>query len=201
MDAMKASIRGCTGWFAVVGVVFVLASRLGADEQADHEALRKIKAIYEEAVKSDDLNKLLPHLGGNMTAVTPTGEEVKGPQELQAYFKRIWELIGKGGAYQVKVNVTNTDLYGDIAVSYGTTDEFVKTDAGKEYRFPMLWTAIAKREDNAWKAVRMHGSIDPLTNVFVKTQLQAIRWMYGLSGLFAGLVLGFLLSFLRRARS
>ncbi|MGH7846755.1 MAG: YybH family protein [Candidatus Binatia bacterium] len=201
MDVMKSFMRGYTCWFAVVGFVLVMTSNLDADEQADHDALRKIKAVYEEAVKSDDLSRLLPHLSENLTAVTPTGEEVKGGQELQAYFKRIWDLIGKGGAYQVKVNVTNTDLYGDIAVSYGTTEEFVKSDAGKEYRFPMLWTAVAKREDNGWKAVRMHGSIDPLGNVFVKTQLNAIKWMYGVGGLIAGLVIGFLLSFLRRART
>jgi len=188
-------------YFGVVGLLLSSPSALRADEQADHEALRKIKAVYEEAVKSDDLTKLSPHLGANITAVTPTGEEVKGAKELQSYFKSIWNLIGKGGTYQVKVNVTNTDLYADIAVSYGTTDEFVKTAEGKEYKFPMLWTAVARRDGDGWKAIRMHGSMNPLTNVFVTTQLNATKWIYGGGGLIVGLVGGFLLRMFWRPRS
>jgi ketosteroid isomerase-like protein len=194
-------MKGYRWWVGVVGFVIARATVGYAAEEADHEALRKIKADYEESVKSDDLSKLIPHLGGNMTAVTPTGEEVKGAQQLQSYFKSIWDLIGKGGTYQVKVNVTNTDLYGDIAVSYGTTDEFVKTAEGREYKFPMLWTAVARREDGGWKAIRMHGSMNPLSNVFVTTQLNATKWIYGGGGVLVGLIVGFLLSMLRRART
>jgi ketosteroid isomerase-like protein len=201
MDNMKFKRRGCRLAIGVIAVVLSSASALHADEQADHEALRKIKAVYEEALKSDDLTKLFPHLGANLTAVTPTGEEVKGTQQLQSYFKSIWGLIGQGGTYQVKVNVTNTDLFGDIAVSYGTTDEFVKTAEGREYKFPMLWTAVARREEGAWKAIRMHGSMNPLTNVFVTTQLNATKWIYGGGGLIIGLAVGFLLSMLWRSRS
>lgn len=198
---MKLTLKEHPRWFGMIGIVLAGATIVYAAEEADHDALRKIKAVYEEAVKSDDLTKLLPHLGANLTAVTPTGEEVKGAQELQSYFKSIWNLIGKGGAYQVKVNVTNTDLYGDIAVSYGTTDEFVKTAEGKEYKFPMLWTAVARRDGDSWKAIRMHGSMNPLTNVFVTTQLNATKWIYGGGGLIVGLVVGFLLPMLRRSRS
>lgn len=185
--------------FGVVGLLLLAPLVLLADEQTDREALVKIRGIYEEAVKSDDLSKLFPHLGGNFTAVAPTGVEVKGTQELQSYFKGIWDLIGKGGAYQVKVNATGTEFYGDIAVSYGTTDEFVKTAEGKEYKFPMLWTAVSRREDGGWKAIRMHGSMDPLSNVFVKTQLSATKWIYGGGGVVVGLIVGFLLAMLRRS--
>jgi ketosteroid isomerase-like protein len=194
-------MKGYRWWVGMVGFALADATGVNAAEDADHDALRKIKAVYEESMKSDDLSKLLPHLGGNMTAVTPTGEEVKGAQQLQSYFKSIWDLIGKGGTYQVKVNVTNTDLYGDIAVSYGTTDEFVKTAEGREYKFPMLWTAVARREESGWKAIRMHGSMNPLSNVFVTTRLNATKWIYGGGGLIVGLVVGFLLRMFWRSRS
>jgi ketosteroid isomerase-like protein len=198
---MKIYTRAHRLCFGLIGLLLSSPLALYADEQADREALAKIRGIYEEVVKSDDLSKLLPHLSGNFTAVAPTAVEVKGTQELQSYFKGIWDLIGKGGAYQVKVNATNTEFYGDIAVSYGTTDEFVKTAEGKEYKFPMLWTAVSRREDGGWKAIRMHGSIDPLTNVFVKTQLNATKWIYGGGGVAVGLVAGLFLAMLRRARS
>lgn len=186
---------------AVIAVLLATAGTNFAAEEADREALRKIRGLYEEVVKSDDLTRLMPYLPPNLTAVTPTGEEVKGPKELEAYFKRIWGLIGQGGSYQVKVNVGGTDLYGDVAVSHGTTDEHVRTAAGREYKFPMLWTAVSRKDNDGWKVIRMHGSIDPLSNPFVRTELKATRWIFGLGGLILGLVVGILTRFIRLRRS
>jgi ketosteroid isomerase-like protein len=178
----------------------VLASTLGAAEnEADRAALAKVRTLYEEVVQSDDLTKLAPYLHPELTAVTPTGMQVKGPQELQAYFKKIWGLIGKEGRYQVKVNVGETAIFGNIAVSYGTTDEFVRTAGGREYQFPLLWTAVSHKEKGQWKVIRMHGSIDPLHNAFVNDQLKMSKITYGLGGLVLGLVAGFLLRWRRRA--
>ena len=186
---------------ALLLLLLVPTRLLWADEEADRAALRKIKALYEDVVGSDDITKLLPYLPANLTAVTPTGEEVQGPQELQAYFKRIWALIGKGGTYQVKVNVSSTDFYGDIAVSSGTTDERVRSAAGQEYQFPMLWTAVSRKEGEQWQVVRMHGSIEPLSNVFVAAQLHMTKLLYGIGGGVAGLTVGLLFHFWRRART
>jgi hypothetical protein len=47
----------------------------------------------------------------------------------------------------------------------------------------------------------MHGSIDPLTNVFVTTQLNTLKWIYGVGGLIVGLILGILTRFIRFRRS
>jgi ketosteroid isomerase-like protein len=189
-------------FFLALGGIFLLGPAPSrADEEADRAELRKLRALYEEVVKSDDLTKLMPYLPPSLTAVTPTGEQVKGPNELQEYFKKIWGMIGRGGTYQVKVNLGSTDLYNDIAVSYGTTDEFIKTAEGTEYQFPMLWTAVSRKENGAWKVIRMHGSIDPLTNVFVTTQLNTLKWVYGVGGLIVGLILGILTRFIRFRRS
>lgn len=186
----------------LVLTVILLASTdiLQADEEADRATLRQIKTLYEQVVRSDDITPLLPYLPANLTAVTPTGEEVKGPQQLQAYFHGIWAMIGKGGTYQVKVNVGSTDFYGDIAVSSGTTDETVRSAAGKEFQFPMLWTAVSRKENEQWQVIRMHGSINPLSNVFVLAQLRMTKLLYGGGGIVLGLGVGLLFHFLQRPR-
>jgi ketosteroid isomerase-like protein len=175
-----------------------------ADEEADRAALRNIRSLYEQVVQTDDLSKLLPYLAADMTAVTPTGEEVKGPQELQAYFKKVWDMIGKGGAYKVKANLGRTDFYGDLAVSSGTTDEFIRSSAGNEFKQLGFWTAVSQKKDGEWKVIRMHGSIDPLKNSFVTTfhaaELKLNRLLFGLGGLVLGLVIGFAPRFMRRRR-
>lgn len=47
----------------------------------------------------------------------------------------------------------------------------------------------------------MHGSIDPLTNVFVMAQLRLTQWLYGAGGVVVGLGVGLLLRGLRRRRT
>ncbi len=176
-----------------------------ADEEAERAALRRIRETYEQVVQSNDLSKLMPYLAKDFTAVTPTAEQVKNPAELQGYFKRVWELIGKGGIYNVKVNVDQTDLYGDIAVSRGTTEEFIRSSIGNEFKERGFWTAVSQKQDGEWKVIRMHGSINPLTNSFVThfraVELRTTKWVYGLGGLILGLAVGFLTRFIRRSRS
>ena len=65
----------------------------------------------------------------------------------------------------------------------------------------MLWTAVSRKEKDEWKVIRMHGSIDPLTNVFVVTQVNTVKLVYGLGGLILGLVVGILIRFIRSRRS
>jgi hypothetical protein len=64
----------------------------------------------------------------------------------------------------------------------------------------MLWTAVSRKVEGDWNVIRMHGSIDPITNVFVMTELKAAKWIYGLGGLILGLALGVLSRFIRRRR-
>jgi ketosteroid isomerase-like protein len=189
--------------FAVVaGCALLIPGISHADEQEDRAALSKIRGIYEEVVKTDDLTKLMPYLAEDLSAVTPTGEEVKSPQELQAYFKKVWGMIGKGGTYEVKANLGRTDFYGDIAVSSGTTDESIRSAAGNDFKQLGLWTAVTRKIDGQWKVIRMHGSMDPLTNSFVTTfraaELKITKLIYGLGGLGVGLLVGFGFHFLRR---
>lgn len=193
-------------FFAMVtGCALLIPEISHADEQEDRAALSKIRGLYEEVVKTDDLSKLMPYLADNMTAVTPTGEEVKSPQELQAYFKKVWEMIGKGGTYEVKANLGRTDFYGDIAVSSGTTDEFIRSSAGNDFKQLGFWTAVTRKTDGQWKVIRMHGSMDPLTNSFVTTfraaELKITKMIYGLGGLGVGLLVGFGFYFIRRRQT
>jgi hypothetical protein len=51
---------------------------------------------------------------------------------LKAYWKQIQDLIGPGGSYLVTVNVAKTDLYGDVAVSRGDTQDVVQLGSGRE---------------------------------------------------------------------
>lgn len=160
-----------------------------ADEEADHAALRMIRTNYEDAVNSGDLSKIKNDLSKDVTGVMVTGRSVAGYDGLVSYWKEVQSLIGTGGTYHVTVNVDKTDLFGDVAVSHGTTDEAVRLPNGKELDFSAFWTAVSHKEDGTWKVVRMEATMNPIDNVFVSLQLKKAKLIYGIGGLVAGILL------------
>ena len=172
----------------VVLILTVMAgsAAVGADEAADHDAFRKIKALYEEGVNSGDLSKFAPFLDSKFTAVVGTGDVIHGADELQAYWKKIYGLIGAGGTYHAKIKPDPTEFFGDFAVAHGTTDEQVRTGSGQEYAFQSFWTVVGRRDGDSWKVIRAHGSMNPITNPFIERQVAAARLMFGIGGVVLG---------------
>lgn len=183
---------------AVAAILCCWTSVVRADDDADRAALRMIRTNYETAVNSGDLTKLKNDLSDGITGVMVTGEAVKGFDGLVNYWKGIQNLIGPGGSYHVAVNVDKTDLFGDIAVSYGTTDETVRLSNGKELHFSTSWTSVCHRENGAWKIFRIQATLNPINNVFVSYLMTKMRLVYGVGGFAAGIVLVSLFRFLRR---
>ena len=169
-----------------------------ADEESDRAALRMIRTNYMEAANSSDPSKIAPFLSKDVTGVMVTGEEVKGADGLAAYWEKIKGLIGPGGSYHVTVNVDKTDLYGETAVSHGNTDDVVRLGTGQEFRFHSLWTAVCRKENGAWKVIRMEAAMNPIDNVFISLKILKTRIKSGALGLIAGMVLGLGVGLLRR---
>ena len=173
----------------------------GADDDAEHAALRSMKTNYEHAVNSGDLSKLAGLIKPDTTGVMVTGEGVKGLSEMEAYWKKIQDLIGPGGSYQVTLKPDRSELFGDFALAHGSTEDVVRLPNGKQLHFTSLWTAVCRKEDGQWKLLRMQATMDPVNNVFTGMKLKAAKFTFGGVGLLAGLVLGFLFGqILRRSR-
>jgi ketosteroid isomerase-like protein len=130
-----------------------------------------------------------------------TGEEVKGLEGLESYWKKIQDLIGAGGSYHVTVNVDKTDFYGDAAISRGNTEDVVRLASGKELPFSSRWTAVCRQEDGAWKVIRMQAAMNPVDNVFISLKTRRDKLLFGIGGLVAGAILALAFqSFRRRPR-
>lgn len=159
---------------------------LHADEETDRAALRGILAKYVEAFHAGDLSCLAPHLDKEITGVMVTGEAFNGAGDLGAYWKKIQDLIGPGGSYQVKVNVEKTEFHGDVSLSRGTTEDVVRLPNGKELRFSSFWTAVCRREAGGWKVLRLQATMNPVDNVFVTLKVQRASLVCGLAALLVG---------------
>jgi ketosteroid isomerase-like protein len=187
---MKHSMKACHALLITIAAVLCGWNTVAhADDDADRAALRMIRTNYEVAVNSGDLSKIKGDLSKDVTGVMVTGKSVEGYDGLVAYWKEVQTLIGTGGTYHVTVNVDKTDLFGDVSVSHGTTDETVRLSNGKELDFSAYWTAVCHKEDGQWKVLRMEATLDPVHNVFVSLQLDKAKLMYGIGGLVSGIIL------------
>ena len=64
-------------------------------------------------------------------------------------------LIGEGGSVKTEVIPTKkSEIYGNIAIAYGTGTEVVTTGDGDIYTISPLWTAVCRKTEGEWKVLR-----------------------------------------------
>ena len=160
---------------------------------ADRDALRKLSATYEDAVNNSDLKKLKPLFTEDFSVVMESSEEIKSFDNLEAFWKRIWGVLGSGGRYHVKVITDRTDFFGDLAVSRGYTEESFHTASGKDYAVQPRWTVITCKQNGEWKIFRVQGTINALDNPAITDMVKQARILFGTVGAILGLGLGFVL--------
>jgi len=172
-------------------LVIALCLPLSANEQ-DKDALRNLRSVYEKAIAERNLELLKPHLAPDFTAVMITADEITGYDGILGYWKKVEDFLGEDGTYQVSIDPDDTIFEGNIAIAKGRAKEQV-VRSGKHLDFTSKWTAIARKEGDAWKVVRIQASIDPIENPII-TALQGYQqWLIGLVALLGGLIIGRLL--------
>jgi ketosteroid isomerase-like protein len=169
-------------------LLFVLCLPAFAIEQ-DKEALRNLRGIYEKAVAERNLEPLKPFLADDFTAVMITSDAVSGYDGIVAYWKKVEEFLGKDGTYQVTIDPDDTLFEGNIAIAKGRAKEHV-VRGGKSLDFTSQWTAVARKEGEAWKIVRIQATIDPIGNPMIATLQGYKSWLIGVAALLGGLVVG-----------
>jgi ketosteroid isomerase-like protein len=165
-------------------------SPLQQSDEADHDALRKIRSTYEDALNNRDLEKIKPLLADGFSGVVLSGDEVRTFEDIQAFMNKVWEMTGEGGRHHVNVVADHTDLFGDLAVGRGHNEESFHTPDGKDYAFQAPWTVVARRQNGEWKIFRVHTGLNPMDNVIVTEIVRRTKVFYGLTALGLGLALG-----------
>jgi hypothetical protein len=181
-------------------VILLLSATLWGQnaEEAEWVKIRALKSVYEDAVSSNQIEKLRPYVSGNFHGVLLTGAEARSFDDLVKRNQEIHDLIGAGGTYRVKVNYEPGTMFGNLAVANGTAEETVVTGSGKRFEFVSRWLANLIKEDGAWKLYRIQSTLDPVDNVFVHETVKSTRLFFGGGGLVIGALLGFVIRGLRR---
>ncbi len=178
-------------------ILFFLTLLPAFSQEADKQALRDLKATYEKAIAAGDLATIEPYLADDFTAVMITADEVEDYDGIKAYWKKVTDFIGEDGTYTVSIEPDDTIFEGNIAIAKGTAKEHVVRN-GKTIDLVSKWTAIARKEGETWKLVRIQASIDPVGNPIITELNKAKLWITGAIAAVASLLIGWLLG--RRQR-
>jgi ketosteroid isomerase-like protein len=189
-SAITLSLTSCL-WLTVVPLVARQESaQTRPAEEAEHEALRQLKSLYEQSIRDGKPEALAPHLAPEFHGVMVTGRVVNSLDDLRKFWTDMKAMIGEGGTYTTTINPERSVIIGDLALARGSTADVVVTSAGKEFRFTSYWTATLQKDQGVWKIRQMQGSIDPVDNAFVREfTRRALMLTGGIAGAI-GLVLG-----------
>ncbi|MBZ5636162.1 MAG: hypothetical protein LAO55_23790 [Acidobacteriia bacterium] len=174
------------------------ATQRSPDEEAEWVKIREVKAIYEDAVSSNQIEKLRPYIASNFHGVLVTGAEARSFDDLLKRNQEIRDLIGAGGSYKVAINYDPGTMFGNIAVANGTAEESIVTGGGKKFNFVSRWLVNMVKEDGSWKLYRFQATLDPVDNVFVQDTVKYNRMVFGGGALVIGALLGFVIRGFRR---
>ena len=165
-------------------------------DEADHQALRELKAVFEKGASQNRLDLLNPYVSEKFSAVTYTDREFTDFEAFKERWQKTREEIVGNGSYKVTLLPERSELYGDLAIARGDSENILINEAGKEFRFTSHWTAVCRKVDGQWKIFRAHSSLDPFGNPMLVNGVRQRMLLAGGAAAVGGLIVGGLVVFL-----
>jgi hypothetical protein len=187
---MNCSIAITLVTLGIFSIMAQTPAASSAAEEAEWVKIRNIKAIYEDAVNTNQLEKLKPYIAKNFHGVMVNGREARSYDDLVKIVADLRALIGAGGSYHVKVNYEPGTMFGDLAVANGAAEEAIVTGSGKRFEPTSTWLVNLIKEDGEWKLYRVQATMDPVNNVFVRDTVKYTSIFFGGGGVLLGAILG-----------
>lgn len=168
--------------------------------EAEHQQLREMKAVYEDAISHNKLDLLKPMLDENFSFVTFTDSVFDIKKQSFEDFKKDWNdtrnKMLKGGSYSVILDPDVSLIIGDIAIASGTAYHKIVKGDGTTYELPGQFTVVLHRKNNAWKVIRVHSSIKSFDNPLLTDTVKRLVIKTGIAALALGMLVGALLAYL-----
>lgn len=180
---MKVKTAFAVTLFGLLTPLRVAPQESGADkEDPAHNELRAVRDSMIKAVNEQDLDRLLSQLHPNVVVTWLNGEVSRGPGEVGAYYNRM--MTGPNRIVQsVRVNPIVdrlSDLYGDSAVAYGSSNDHFELTAGMKFDVKSRWSATMVKQGGRWLLVNFHASTNLFDNELLHMTTRAMYWSTGI---------------------
>jgi ketosteroid isomerase-like protein len=163
--------------FLLVGLLALMPLTAVAQEEnkADHDALRKIRRIAEDAINRNDLDTFRPYLAPEFSIVTFTDREFTDFDAFKAQWgKTRRKMLGERGSFKVDLDPELSLIKGDIALCRGNAKNTLVDDSGKVFEFTSHWTATCQKVGDKWLVARAHNSLDPFHNPILEHAVRGL---------------------------
>lgn len=188
------TMRVCSAGLVLLACLTGVAVGAPEDPQeADHEALRQLKAVFEQAVNQNQLDLLKPYMDQGFSVVTYTDKEFTDFEQFKQQWQKTRDRLLGGGTYSIRLLPERSQILGDIAITRGDSENVMVTGRGKTFKFTAHWTAICRKSDGQWKILRGHNSLNPFSNQMLTDGVRKACITASSAALVLGLVLGWLL--------
>ncbi|PCJ62156.1 MAG: hypothetical protein COA79_05565 [Planctomycetota bacterium] len=175
-------------------LLFLMSTILQAEvNKEDHDQLRKLKILYEEAVQKNNLELIKPFLSDKFSIVTFTDTEFRDFESFQTQWNKTRKRMLNGGSYSVSLEPELSEIYGDFAIARGNSKNTLVTGTGDKYLFESHWTVVFRKENGVWKILRGHNSLDPFGNPMLVDHVKKSIIKSVAFALLIGIMLGWLL--------
>jgi len=199
--AMFACLMATPLWAADVAAPAPPAA-LNKQEDPAHEELRTLRKGLVEAIQKNDVDALLTYLDPDVVVTWPNGEVSRKPEGVKAYYDRM--MKGPGRIVDSLTSDPTVDelahLYGDTAISTGTSKDHYHLADGKDLDLLTHWTAAVVRKDGKWKIAAFHASVDMFDNAVLRLAITRVAWWAGGIAAVVGLIVGFVVARVFRKR-
>lgn len=173
--------------------------------EAQHEALRALKADLVETVNTQDFARLATLANAPFTATVVTQDHFTDLDAAKAFFDGLFSrtiLRMDNIAFTAEADALSTIYTGTFAVTTGRTVETYTLADGRSFDVAGRWTAVSVEDPDGWKLAAFHSGTDfldnPVLNGINANATKVAAWVGG-AGLVLGLVAGWILSRRRRA--
>jgi ketosteroid isomerase-like protein len=176
-------------------------AQTGPSVEDIHNALRDLKARAVEAVNKQDIDALVKDMAPDIVFTAMDNTMLKGADSIKGYYAKMFTGAGKL-IDSMTVTMEADDLSklladNQVAVATGSANAHFKMAIGKEFDWPLRWSAVLTRQDNAWSVVNAHFSGNAVDNPLITASQAVTSWIPWAMAV-GGLVVGFVLSRLLR---
>lgn len=159
------------------GLALALTADPPRKPNQDEIELMKLARIYERAINEDDIELLTPFLDAGFEATSVTRTRVTNADELRALWKRVKEIInrgGKKGTYKVEIRPETIEIAGGKARIKGESREEITTGDGWSLRYRLQFDTDFVKGPDGWRMRGLQTQANLLDTVTVAARTAAI---------------------------
>lgn len=135
------------------------------NREHDREQLRAIQAVFEQAIINNSIEDIRQYTHKDFSFVSFTDRSFK---DFDSFAKQ-WgvtreQMLGQKGKFSSQLNPEPSFFYDDIAICHGCATNQMKDKKGKDFVYTSNWTVVCKKEQEGWKVIRAHNSLNPFSN-------------------------------------